>query len=643
MGDPAATTRLRQVRHGPAGLISFSNRRAPWWAMLGVALMASSLLLAGYWDRGWIPHDEGTLAHAAERVLQGEIPHRDFDDPYSGGLSALNALAFRAFGVNLAAMRIVLLAVAVACVPAIFYIASRFTGYVGAAAVSFTAMVWSVANYPAALPSWYNLYFALFGTAALVRHIETGRARWLVIAGVLGGISISFKTSGLYYVAAALLLFVFLEQETAGGIRGRREIWGVAFSAAVVTALAAFVASLLVAVSASPGPAQLFQFVLPGTALAVMLAVRESRCRGSGADRVKNWSRLALPFLCGVALVIGPWLGMYAWMGALHLLLDGLFVLPLLRLSFASVGPVPITAVFAVLPLVLLAACSPYARRRSDLVDGAVLAAVATWVLWMAGTGPRTYRFLWYSLLTLIPVMVVGGSALLARAARPAIPPGDGGAETAARARRQILMLLLAMSATVSLVQFPFTAPVYFCYVAPFALLAALALSSELPRVPRMIPAVLLALYAGVGLLYVNPGVIYTTRFTRIAGARFEPLELERGGIRVPPPDNAEYRELVAVVRSHASSGYVYAAPDSPEVYFLSGLRNPTRTLFDFFETREARVPRTLAAIDRHAVSVIAINRRPAFSGPLPGRLTWELRQRFPHSASVGRFEVRWR
>lgn len=611
--------------------------------MLGAALLASGILLALYWDRGWIPHDEGTVAHAAERVLQGEVPHRDFDDMYSGGLSAINALAFRAFGVNLAAPRLVLLAVALACVPAIFYVASRFTGYIGAAAVSFTAIAWSVVNYPAALPSWYNLYLALFGTAALARHVETGRARWLVLAGAFGGISITFKVAGLYYIAAALLLLVFLEQDIAARTSGRRPASGVVYSVGIGVALSAFIATLLAVIGDTRAPAQLFQFVLPGAALAVMLAVRESRCRAPGEARLRALARLALPFFAGVALLIGPWLAMYAWLGALGQLLDGLFVLPLLRLRFASVAPVPITAAFAVAPLVLLVASSPYARRRPAAIDGVVLAAVAAWVLWMAGTGPRTYRYLWYSLLTLIPVMVVAGSALLARGEPHDAGDANRAAESAAGARPAMLMLLLAMSAMVSLVQFPFTAPVYFCYVAPFALLAALGLISTIPRLPRMIPAALLSVYAGFALLYLNPGAIYTARLTRSAAGTLERLALDRGRIDVPSADNAEYAELVAMVRTHARTGYMYAAPDSPEVYFLSGLRNPTRVLFDFFVSRESRVAQTLGAIDRHAVSVIAINRRPAFSGPLPGALTWRLRQQFPHSDSVGRFEVRWR
>src|SRR5215831_17279135 len=44
--------------------------------------------------RQWLPWDDGTMAQAAERVLNGQLPHRDFNEPYTGGLTWLHAAAF---------------------------------------------------------------------------------------------------------------------------------------------------------------------------------------------------------------------------------------------------------------------------------------------------------------------------------------------------------------------------------------------------------------------------------------------------------------------------------------------------------------------------------------------------------------------
>src|SRR5512146_1027793 len=76
---------------------------------------------------GWVPGDDGLLAQSALRVLQGQLPHRAFLEGYTGGLSFLQAAAFRVWGTNLAAMRWTVFLGFLAWLPAVFYVASRFT------------------------------------------------------------------------------------------------------------------------------------------------------------------------------------------------------------------------------------------------------------------------------------------------------------------------------------------------------------------------------------------------------------------------------------------------------------------------------------------------------------------------------------
>src|SRR5262245_53315826 len=116
-------------------------------AVLAILWAASALYLWQFVDGGWIPHDDGTLAHSAERVLRGELPHRDFDELYTGGLTYLHAVAFRAFGERLLAMRLLLLAATLAWVPAVYAIARRFVPPLVGGLVALTALVWSTPNY----------------------------------------------------------------------------------------------------------------------------------------------------------------------------------------------------------------------------------------------------------------------------------------------------------------------------------------------------------------------------------------------------------------------------------------------------------------------------------------------------------------
>ena len=87
----------------------------------------------------------------------------------------------------------------------------------------------------------------------------------------------------------------------------------------------------------------------------------------------------------------------------------------------------------------------------------------------------------------------------------------------------------------------------------------------------------------------------------------------------------------------------MWASPDCPEVYFLAGLKNPTRTLFDFFDDSTDHTQRVLAAIEQQGVTVIVLNARAAFSPAPSPDLVAELEKRFPFATNVGPYHVRWR
>jgi hypothetical protein len=94
--------------------------------VFATVLLLSALYAGKGLKRGWFPWDEGILAQSAEAVLHGELPHRDYLEIYTGGLSYLNAAAFRLFGTNLASMRYMLFLFFLLWVPAFYYAVLRF-------------------------------------------------------------------------------------------------------------------------------------------------------------------------------------------------------------------------------------------------------------------------------------------------------------------------------------------------------------------------------------------------------------------------------------------------------------------------------------------------------------------------------------
>jgi len=597
--------------------------------VLPVVWVASVLYAAAWLDRGWVPHDEGVLGQAAERVLAGELPHRGFVEPYTGGLSLLHAGAFAVLGVRLLSLRIVMLVAFAATVPAIYYVARRFLGAWGAGLAVLLAVAWSVPNYPAAVPSWYNLFLAILGAAALLRFTEMPQRRWLLAAGLAGGLSFLVKVPGLYFIAAGLLFLVFLEQEGAVTTSNRTPSRTSVYRVVLVVSLLLFVAALLALVAARPGVRTLVHFVLPGAILAGLLLWRELRLCGPSPARFAASLRLIAPFLTGAAVPVVVFLVPYALQGAVGDLVHGVFVRPATRLTFAAMEPPSVwLSLFATAPLVLFLASGSHSGRWPPWLQGVTLLGMLGVLDSAAGDSPA-YQVVWQSVRFLVPAVVAGGAAALARG----VAPPD----------RAPLFLLIALTAMVALVQFPFSAPVYFLYVAPFAILAIAALLNSGAAADRFPSLSAAGFYLAFAILFVNGSSLYRMGQAFVPADASVALALPRAGIRVPAADAEKYLHVSRLVEAHAAGRYIYATPDCPEIYFLTGRSNPFPTLFEFLESGPPDAARVLAALESREVRVVVVNRRPEFSARVDAVLMAALESIFPDSSAAGSFVVRWR
>jgi hypothetical protein len=110
----------------------------------------------------------------------------------------------------------------------------------------------------------------------------------------------------------------------------------------------------------------------------------------------------------------------------------------------------------------------------------------------------------------------------------------------------------------------------------------------------------------------------------------------------VPEADARLYEAIVDSLRRHSRSEFTFAAPDAPEIYYLSGLRNPTRALFEFTEGIEHDPVTTLVRLRERGVTAVVINQDPKFSAPLSSALQSALAREYPRAALIGQFLVRW-
>jgi hypothetical protein len=596
---------------------------------LCVAWAASAAYILPFVDRGWIPHDEGLLGQSARRVLAGQLPHRDFDEVYTGGLSYLHAFAFKVGGVRLITLRVVLAVFVLAWVPAVYWIASRFARPPTAALATFGVLVWSVPNYFAGLPSWYILFFATFGVAALIRFVETGRRRWLVAAGLAGGLAFLIKLTAVYYVAGALLFLLARERMDDGAGSSASPARLVAKSALA----AAVAAGIVLLISSQASPSTFFHFVVPIVAVCGALVWMEASHPGGGwLSLSRRMIGTAGPFVLSAAVPVVLFLVPYAVSGSLGDWWQGVFVTPRRRLAVAVYGlPEGWTVLPALLYAgVLTAAAIDSGRRTRQAVvafsTAAVVAAAACF--W-----PPAYVTFWNLSRNLNIAGVAGAAALVMKACAGTWPPDRS---------LQALLALAAATALLSLSEFPFAAPIYFCYTAPLVGLTWLGTVTRLhSRQSRAHGAFGLAL-AGFAAVAMNPGYVFALGHQR-EPLHVVPTRLARVGLRIPESDDRQYSALVRLIHAHTEGPYLYAGPDCPEVYFLSGLANPTRTLYEAFD-REPLTPDRLAELlDRLGIHAVVINTAPEFSGPFREGIERMLAERFPESGAAGKFVVRWR
>lgn len=674
-GSPAGNSVSKDTRnpvtdaHTPRRSAEAGDGR--FWLWMAAVCAVSAFYTWRFLDHGWIPHDEGTLAHPAERVLAGELPHRDFDDTYSGGQALLNAFAFKLLGRDLMSIRYAMFAVFLGWVPAVWYLVTRTLRPAVAALVTMLVVALTLPNYAAAMPSWFNLFFACFALAGMVRWVETGRRRWLIAAGAAIGLSIIIKIVGLYMLAGALVGLLLVDQEAstdgwsgdpdartpgrsgnsdtrASELSGPPETRAPEFSPApgsgraVSLAVSGAALMLLILavdlVASRSGLRELYHYVFPALGISVLVVTREwLRPPELPGTRIPRLMGAVLPLLAGVTFTVGAFLVPYALSGSLDALYNGIFVAPMRRLALASVRPPPLSvSQYAVAVGVFLVVARRLGRTARWAAAGG-FGLVALWALLVRG--PEAYFPMWFSIQGLTPVVVAAGFGLLMRPAAPDLDAQE-------RRKRAVSLLLLAPLSLMALLQFPFAMPVYFLYFAPLMVLAGAALTTlgERGGEGRSTPEL-----TAVGgfflifmLMFVNGGSILDMMMRPARDLETARLELPGADLRVSPGHKQTWERVTRLLTEHAGDAPVYAAPDSPELYFLSGRENPTRALFDFLGV-DADRSGVLDLLEKEGVKVVAINGGPSFSHPLSPALRSELARRYPMSEQVAHFEIRWR
>ncbi len=603
------------------------------WLLLILLVLVAAMYSGIYLKRGWIPHDDGVFGLTAERVMRGELPHRDFTEIYTGGLCFVDAAAFRLFGRNVVSLRYPPYLCFLLWIPAVFAIARRFVSEWVAAAVVLLAIATSFPNYPVAVPSWYNLFFATFGTLAVMRYTETSQRLWLFAAGLCGGISFLFKVSSLYFVAAVLLFLVFHEQDRNQTPDSPRKTSP--FSIFVAVGCLMFLVALIKLVSPLPEPRVYLHFVVPGALLVGLLLQREfSVAHVADPQRFRSLLLPATFFLLGVFIPIVIYLAPYLTSASLHAFFEGVFILPTKRFVYVARLPGHVTNLLSSGALAALLCFAIFGKKPVPRFARMAAAIVLGTAVVLAGVYRSVYQVLWNSTDLIIPVSeAVVVWALTRRTIRESIPP----------LLSQHIFLLASVLGICTIIQFPFGAPVYLLYILPLVPLLWVALASVRPNWSREILGVAAAAYIAFFVLWVTPSYIIVMGISAAPDQQTHRMTLPRAeGLRVRLADQVVYDAAVKLLAEHSQGEYIYAGPDCPEFYFLAGKRVPGSTLFDFFDDPKQLDQNILSALQQHGVTAIALNASPDFSPRMTAALYAELQKRYPYFQDIGHFEIRW-
>jgi hypothetical protein len=184
-------------------------------------LAALAALICGFsLLRGIDPFDEGLILQAAERIVDGQMPYRDYLYPYGPGQPFLLASFQEIVGPSLLTWRIIRLAIDIGVSLVVFTVVRR------GAPLPFALLAWLIAATAMAQPLSANpfplaLLFALLAVAAATSNAAGWRGA--LLAGLLAGAAAAWRLDFGAYAAAACIAAIVLRP----GERARR---GLAFA-----------------------------------------------------------------------------------------------------------------------------------------------------------------------------------------------------------------------------------------------------------------------------------------------------------------------------------------------------------------------------------------------------------------------------
>jgi len=559
-------------------------------------------------DRQWNSYDDGAYLHVADRILHGEVLNRDVQDVHAGYVNFANAGAMWLFGNDAVSPRYPLVAMGVVNAAVAFWLLSPY-GTLAAVAASAAATCLSCAQFMNPTAHWYALFLTLLTLVVMVRR-PPGAASTQLVLGLMVGLVFLFRQLTGVFVGAGVLLFLLVHLPQEG--RGRQAWMGRGFVALMALVLGVYFVKNVDVV------AGLMYCTWP----LLLLAWGVWNCRAA----TKDVARMLAVFTAGFFTAAVPLVAYHVYHGSVHAWLDDAF--------------------FGALSLTALPFIDQY-RYWRDVVGGAKAVVrprdavrALTGLFWVAALGlPVLHgvlaaRTLWRrpatSEETLTPTLSrstgrggKSGRFLYPAVSSPALPAALGP-----------LPLMAAFYFPVALHLQKY---MYFFFAAPVLVIGLLAIAPAARGMRSVVAAGVCALSL-LALVCLSGGTLrpgYRIRLTKDHG-------VPRCGVRLEDDVGRAYREILALTdRETGKDDAIFAVPVHPELYYLTGRRNPTRFYNSALALHSAAETRALLdAFERSPPRLVFYDPESHYNTAESGRIMEWVRGRYEPLGTVGGFTV---
>lgn len=495
-------------------------RRAIWLESVLAAGLAFAIAYTVMPYAWWGP-DDGAYAHVAERILAGDILHRDVQDFHGGYVNFINAAALALFGNDILSLRWPLVFLT-ALQTGLAYAFTR--KHFGRLPALFTAACLGILTYalnPAPSANWYALSYFIFLALVLASDWRNPALKAIIAGFLIGLIFFIRQPTGVFAGIGALLVLLMQTSEQPAEEKPR------ALAGAFVLGACFFVLGAYLMKAANWSGLLLFG-LCPMIALAAAIAFKANtpwRKTAVLCARLGGGALLAAIPLIIYHLIHGS---LFCWLNDILLVPAGMLKLGIFKAFNHFYWP----------------------------AVGAVILPEAGW---------RALLLMLFWFLVIIAPVVLGAHVIML------CMKGTQGPAFA-----------FAVTALFhGIVSLHYEVPIYLFYTTGFTLTAIVLTCQEELRCV-IYPLILFVIVTGAAFQIGPPA---NQPYPGLGGARptvYVDLGLAKASVKTHPEDRNFYHKALGVIDACTSpDDSIFAFPTDAEMYYLSGRRND----FRFFST----------------------------------------------------------